>query len=63
MFTTDFQNYFYELAEKDYAMHNPARDEMPDEYYHAYGSLTAAGECASANCADPDKSVTTSLTF
>ena len=58
MFTADFNNYFYELAEKDYAMHNPCRENMPEEYYHAYGALYAQGECDSANCADPNKSVT-----
>ena len=63
MFTTDFNNYFYELAEKDYVMGNPERQDMPQEYYHAYGALYAAAEYASANCADPDKSVTARLTF
>ena len=63
MFTTDFNNYFYELAEKDYAMNNPCRENMPEEYYHAYGALYAQGECDSANCSDPDKSVTASFTF
>ena len=63
MFTADFNNYFYELAEKDYVMGNPERQDMPQEYYHAYGALYAAAECASANCADPDKSVTARLTF
>ena len=63
MFTADFNNYFYELAEKDYAMHNPARDDMPEEYYHAYGALYAAGERESANSSDPHKSVTASSTF
>lgn len=63
MFTADFNNYFYELAEKDYAMGNPCREDMPEEYYHAYGALYAQGECDSANCADPDKSVTAQLTF
>ena len=63
MFTTDFQNYWYELAEKDYALGNPCREDMPEQYYHAYGALYAQGERDSANCADPDKSVTASFTF
>ena len=63
MFTADFNNYFYELAEKDYAMNNPCREDMPEEYYHAYGALYAQGECDSANSADPHKSVTASSTF
>jgi len=63
MFTADFNNYFYELAEKDYAMGNNERANMPEEYYLAFGALYAAGECATANCADPDKSVTARLTF
>lgn len=63
MFTADFNNYFYELAEKDFAMNNPCREDMPQEYYHAYGALYAQGECDSANSADPHKSVTASSTF
>ena len=58
MFTADFNNYFYELAEKDYAMGNNERADMPEEYYLAFGALPAAGECESANSSDPDKSVT-----
>ena len=58
MFSSDFNNYWYELAEKDFALNNPAREYAPDEYYRAYGALYAAGECESANSSDPDKSVT-----
>ena len=50
MFTNDFQNYFYELAEKDYAMGVDCRDNMPDEYYHAYSALYWQGECDANSC-------------
>lgn len=50
MFTADFQNYFYELAEKDYAMGVDCRDNMPDEYYHAYSTLYSADQCAEHQC-------------
>jgi len=63
MFTANFNNYFYELAEKDYALGNNERADMPEEYYLAFGALYAAGECATANSSDPHKNVTAALTF
>jgi|GEM_PF-4365926 len=58
MFSSDFNNYWYELAEKDFALNNPAREYAPDEYYRAYGALYAEAERRSVNGSDPHKSVT-----
>ena len=58
MFSADFNNYWYELAEKDFALNNPAREYAPDEYYRAYGALYSEAERESANGSDPHKTVT-----
>lgn len=61
MFNADFNNYWYELAEKDFALNNPAREYAPDEYYHAYGALYAQAENDSHNCKDNNKTANNSL--
>ena len=35
----DFNTFYARMAELDFYDHLPARDNMPDSYYLAYGSL------------------------